>query len=274
MPDTPVNHARRPRPIGRRADQRGGRRVERMSSGPISTSFRVTGDRQSETLPLRLAETGTAPGLQRRRRHLDRAMDHGALRHFVGDVTCADQRRREGLGPPHLIGAVCAGDISFDKMRAVADVATPETDEGLKEQAQRCTVRELADVARTMAQVAASHSPASSRSDHDRRFVRFNDHLPHRDGTAPCRNLCRGAHHAGSRCPARYPPTARHPGISASATPSPESSARRTPEQGRDHQGTGLRAARTSWSCTSHSRHSSTTPSSPPSWPENSSGTA
>jgi hypothetical protein len=81
---------------------------------------------------------------------------------------------------PHLIGAVCAGDISFDKMRVVADVATPETDEGLKEQAQRCTVRELTDVARTMAQVAASHS--SSRSDHDRRFVRFND--PYRTVTA------------------------------------------------------------------------------------------
>jgi hypothetical protein len=73
---------------------------------------------------------------------------------------------------PHLIGAVCAGDISFDKMRVVADVATPETDEGLKEQAERCTVRELADVVRTMAQVAASHSPAS---DHARSFVRFND---------------------------------------------------------------------------------------------------
>jgi hypothetical protein len=83
---------------------------------------------------------------------------------------------------PHLIGAVCAGDISFDKLRAVADVATPETDEGLKEQAERCTVRELADVARTMAQVAASHSPASSRSDHERRFVRFND--PYRTVTA------------------------------------------------------------------------------------------
>jgi Domain of unknown function (DUF222)/HNH endonuclease len=83
---------------------------------------------------------------------------------------------------PYLIGAVCAGDISFDKMRAVADVATPETDEGLKEQAERCTVRELADVARTMAQVAASHAPASSRSDHERRFVRFND--PYRTVTA------------------------------------------------------------------------------------------
>jgi hypothetical protein len=83
---------------------------------------------------------------------------------------------------PHLIGAVCAGDVSFDKMRAVADIATPETDEGLKEQAQRCTVRELSDVARTMAQVAASHSPTSSRSDHERRFVRFND--PYRTVTA------------------------------------------------------------------------------------------
>jgi hypothetical protein len=83
---------------------------------------------------------------------------------------------------PNLIGAVCAGDISFDKMRAVADIATPETDEGLKEQAQRYTVRELTDVARTMAQVAASHALSPSRSDHDRRFVRFND--GHRTVTA------------------------------------------------------------------------------------------
>ena len=75
----------------------------------------------------------------------------------------------KGWDLPHLIGAVHAGDISFDKLRAVSGVATSETDEGLKEQAERCTVRELADVARTM---AASHSPTS---DHDRRFVRFND---------------------------------------------------------------------------------------------------
>jgi hypothetical protein len=76
---------------------------------------------------------------------------------------------------PHLVGALCAGDISLDKVQAVADVATPETDEGLKDQALRCTVRELADVARTVAQAAASRAPTSSRSDHDRRFFRFND---------------------------------------------------------------------------------------------------
>jgi hypothetical protein len=76
---------------------------------------------------------------------------------------------------PHLVGALCVGDISLDKVRAVADVATPETDEGLKDQALRYTVRELADVARTSAQAAASRAPDSSRSDHDRRFFRFND---------------------------------------------------------------------------------------------------
>ena len=32
---------------------------------------------------------------------------------------------------PDLIGSLCAGDISFDKVRAVADVATPETDREL-----------------------------------------------------------------------------------------------------------------------------------------------
>ena len=76
---------------------------------------------------------------------------------------------------PHLFGALCTGDLSLDKVRAVAGVATPETDEGLKDLALRRTVRELMDVASTMAKVAASAAPVSSRSDHDRRFVRFND---------------------------------------------------------------------------------------------------
>ena len=56
-------------------------------------------------------------------------------------------------------------------MRAVADVATPETDEELLDQAKECTVRQLADVARTK---AAPQAPSAS-SEHDRRFLRFND---------------------------------------------------------------------------------------------------
>jgi uncharacterized protein DUF222/HNH endonuclease len=73
---------------------------------------------------------------------------------------------------PHLVEALCAGDVSFDKVRAVADVATPESDQELREQAKECTVRELSDIARTK---TTSPSPPSARSEHDRRFLRFNE---------------------------------------------------------------------------------------------------
>ena len=33
---------------------------------------------------------------------------------------------------PHLVESLCAGDLSLDKVRAVADVATPETDQELR----------------------------------------------------------------------------------------------------------------------------------------------
>ncbi len=71
---------------------------------------------------------------------------------------------------PELIGSLCAGDLSFDKVRAVADVATPETDLRLRDLAREHSVRELAEVARTTAKPGASPS-----SDHDRRYLRFND---------------------------------------------------------------------------------------------------
>ena len=50
---------------------------------------------------------------------------------------------------PHLVGALYAGDLSLDKVRAVADVATPETDREWREQAEECSVADLAEVART-----------------------------------------------------------------------------------------------------------------------------
>ncbi len=84
---------------------------------------------------------------------------------------------------PHLVGALSAGDISLDKVRAVAEVATPETDHEWRERAEQCSVADLAEVARTTAAAAAalgdssapSPSGSRSRSDHDRRFLRFND---------------------------------------------------------------------------------------------------
>ncbi len=72
---------------------------------------------------------------------------------------------------PHLVESLCTGDVSFDKVRAVADVATPETDQELRDQAQRCSVRQLADVAASK----AAPKPPSARSEHDRRFLRFNE---------------------------------------------------------------------------------------------------
>lgn len=71
---------------------------------------------------------------------------------------------------PHLVESLCAGDISFDKVRVVAGAATPENDATLRDQARTCSVRQLADIARS------TTAPAGSR-DHDRRFLRFNDQL-------------------------------------------------------------------------------------------------
>jgi hypothetical protein len=72
---------------------------------------------------------------------------------------------------PHLVESLCAGEVSFDKVRAVADVATPETDRELLDQAKGHSVRELADIARS----ARAPRPPSDPSEHDRRFVRFNE---------------------------------------------------------------------------------------------------
>jgi hypothetical protein len=90
---------------------------------------------------------------------------------------------------PHLVGALCAGDISLDKVRAVAGVATPETDQELRDRAQECSVHDLTEVARTSAAAAAAAAATAAaaaaaaagavdpvRSDHDRRSLRFNDH--------------------------------------------------------------------------------------------------
>jgi hypothetical protein len=76
---------------------------------------------------------------------------------------------------PVLVGSLCAGDISFDKVRALADVATPETDRDLCERAKAHSVRELADIARSAAELARTRSASHGASEHDRRYVRCND---------------------------------------------------------------------------------------------------
>ncbi len=72
---------------------------------------------------------------------------------------------------PQLVEALQAGEISFDKLRAVADVARPETEGQLLEEARRRSVRELRLLARTC-RATPSRDP---NADHERRFLRCND---------------------------------------------------------------------------------------------------
>ena len=51
---------------------------------------------------------------------------------------------------PHLTGALGTGDISFDKVRAVVALATPETDEELASCAGERTVAEFGELARSL----------------------------------------------------------------------------------------------------------------------------
>ena len=75
---------------------------------------------------------------------------------------------------PHLVGSLCEGEVSLDKVKVLAEVATPESDEGWRDQAQEHSVRELGEVARASAPPAPP-SQSSGRSEHDRRYLRFNE---------------------------------------------------------------------------------------------------
>jgi hypothetical protein len=72
---------------------------------------------------------------------------------------------------PQLTAGFSSGELSFDKVRAVADVATPANECDLTELARESTVRQLQDVART--ERGAPRSRAET--DHEARSVRFND---------------------------------------------------------------------------------------------------
>ncbi len=72
---------------------------------------------------------------------------------------------------PHLHGALSSGDLSFDKVRAVVDAATPESDSELCGQASEHTVRELAQLARAR----KVPSTDAAQADYERRSLRFNE---------------------------------------------------------------------------------------------------
>ena len=112
---------------------------------------------------------------------------------------------------PHLMGALLRGEISFDKVRTVLDVATPETDQELCDQAKELNVRELAEVARTHRRPGPVRFGLPSRSEHDRRYLRFNDE--HRTMSAPVarRVLCPDQGLCRCLCGQASPPTGETP---------------------------------------------------------------
>jgi hypothetical protein len=72
---------------------------------------------------------------------------------------------------PQLVGALQAGEISFDKLRAVAETATPETEGELLDEARQRSVRELAVLAGSM-RTAPPRDPAVEQ---ERRSLRCNE---------------------------------------------------------------------------------------------------
>ena len=72
---------------------------------------------------------------------------------------------------PHLAQGLRVGALSFDKVRAAVELATPETDASVLRQAEECTVRQLTELAR--AKRGTNDEQAEARFEY--RYLRFND---------------------------------------------------------------------------------------------------
>jgi hypothetical protein len=72
---------------------------------------------------------------------------------------------------PHLAFGLSSGALSLDKVRAVADVATPESDREIADAAATLSVKDLAQLARSHKK-PSSHSDAA---DQENRSLHFND---------------------------------------------------------------------------------------------------
>jgi hypothetical protein len=75
---------------------------------------------------------------------------------------------------PQLAAGLVGGELSFDKVRTVVDAASPRNEAQLCAQAKDCSVRELAELARS---AAGAPSDDRAAADYERRALRFNDTL-------------------------------------------------------------------------------------------------
>jgi hypothetical protein len=72
---------------------------------------------------------------------------------------------------PHLSQGLRVGALTFDKVCAVVDLATPETDASVLRQAEECSVRQLKDLVRAGREV----TDAQDAAEYEGRYVRLND---------------------------------------------------------------------------------------------------
>jgi hypothetical protein len=75
---------------------------------------------------------------------------------------------------PQLSADLLTGELSFDKVRTLVEVASPKNEAELCAQARHCSVRDLAEVARS---AHGGPSGAEAVVEAERRHVRFNDAL-------------------------------------------------------------------------------------------------
>jgi hypothetical protein len=72
---------------------------------------------------------------------------------------------------PHLSQGLRVGALTFDKVCAVVDLATPETDASVLRQAEECSVRQLKDLVHAGRDI----TDAQDAADYEGRYVRLND---------------------------------------------------------------------------------------------------
>ncbi len=74
---------------------------------------------------------------------------------------------------PQLAEGLTSGSVTFDQVRAVVDAATPESETAFLAQASECSVRQLAELAKSQPQPPGA--PSTPAREHETRSVRFND---------------------------------------------------------------------------------------------------
>ncbi len=72
---------------------------------------------------------------------------------------------------PHLAAGLSSGELTFDKVRAVVDTATPETDREIRDRAQEHSVAELTRLANSR----RGAPPTAADAEYEGRSLRFND---------------------------------------------------------------------------------------------------